>query len=80
MHPTDGFVPNEATAVRIGDAVATAAYGEDTTSKERPFRAHLRGDIWTVKGTLHPQGALGGTAVVKLRKSDGKILFLMHQE
>lgn len=80
IHPKDGFVPDEATAVRIGEAVAIAQYGEKQISKERPFEARLREGIWTVAGTLHPQGAFGGTAVVKLRKTTGEIVFMVHQE
>lgn len=78
--PGKGFVPDEGTAARIGDAVATARYGEEMISKERPFRARLYGNTWVVIGTLHPEGALGGTAVVKISKYDGRILFLVHQQ
>jgi hypothetical protein len=80
VHPKNGFVPDEATAVRIGEAVAIAQYGEKQISKERPFEARLRGSIWTVAGTLHPQGAAGGTAVIQLSKTDGRIVFMTHQE
>ena len=80
VHPKNGFVPDEATAVRIGEAVAIAQYGEKQISNERPFEARLRGGIWTVAGTLHPQGAAGGTAVIQLSKVDGRIVFMTHQE
>lgn len=80
IRPRDGFVPNETTAIRIAEAVAIGQYGEQTISKERPFRAKLHGGIWTVMGTLHPQGIFGGTAVVKLSKADGRVLFVIHQE
>jgi NTF2 fold immunity protein len=80
MHPKDGFVPDEATAAKIGEVAAIAQYGEKTISQERPFRARLYGATWLVIGTLHPEGALGGTAVVKVSKTDGRILFMMHQE
>jgi NTF2 fold immunity protein len=80
MHPKNGFVPDEATAVQIGEAVAMAQYGEQRISRELPFRARLHGDVWTVMGALHPQGVFGGTAVVKLSKLDGRVLFLIHQE
>ena len=77
--PAKGFVPDESTAVKIGEAVAAAQYGEQTIAKERPFRARLYGNTWLVHGTLHPQGVYGGTAVVKVSKQDGRILFLTHQ-
>ena len=80
LHPKDGFVPDESTAVKIGEAAALAQYGAATISREEPFRARLRGDLWTVKGTLHPEGSYGGTAVVQLSKTDGRILFMTHQE
>jgi NTF2 fold immunity protein len=80
IHPIKGFAPDESTAVKIGEAAAVAQYGEKRISDERPFRARLYGDTWIVKGTLHPQGALGGTAVVKAGKADGRILFMTHQE
>ena len=77
--PKNGFVPDESTAVKIGEAAAIAQYGEEAISQEMPFRARLYGDTWLVIGTLHPQGALGGTAVIKIRKTDGRILFMTHQ-
>ncbi len=79
IHPKNGFVPDESTAVKIGEAVAIAQYGEKQISKEMPFEARLRGGIWTVVGTLHPQGAFGGTAVIQLSKTDGRIVFMTHQ-
>ena len=77
--PGNGFVLDELTAVRIGEAVAIGRYGEKTISEERPFRAKLYGNTWLVIGTLHPEGICGGTAVIKISKYDGRILFLTHQ-
>lgn len=80
LRPKNGFVPDESTAVKIGEAVAVAQYGEKTISEERPFRARLYGNTWIVQGTLHPRGVPGGTAVVKVSKADGRILFMTHQQ
>jgi hypothetical protein len=79
IQPKNGFVPDESTAVKIGEAAAAAQYGEKTILGEKPFQARLYGETWIVKGTLHPRGALGGTAVIELNKSDGKIAFMTHQ-
>lgn len=81
--PKEGFVPNAETAVKVGEAVLMPVYGEKQIVAERPFKATLQGDVWTVEGTLHcggPHGAPcpGGTAVVKISKSSGQILFMMH--
>jgi hypothetical protein len=79
IRPKNGWVPDEATAIRIGEAVAIAQWGEAKIAKERPFKARLRNDVWTIHGTLHPQGAFGGTAVVQLSKSTGAVLLALHQ-
>ena len=73
-------MPDEATAAAIVESVALAQYGREMIEKEKPFRARLYGDVWLVHGGLHPQGAYGGTAVVKVARKDGGILFLTHQE
>lgn len=77
--PKDGFVPDEKTAIRIAEAVLISIYGETQVNSERPFKAVLNGQVWTIKGTL-PSHLTGGTAVVKLSKHDGRILFLTHQK
>jgi NTF2 fold immunity protein len=79
LHPKNGFVPDEVTAIRIAEAVAIAQWGEKQISTERPFKARLRGAIWTVKGTL-PKLVPGGTAVVQLNKMTGTVVFAVHQQ
>ena len=80
IRPKSGWVPDEITAIRIAEAIAIAQWGEMRIAKERPFRARLQGNIWTIHGTLHPQGAFGGTAVVQLSKTSGAVLLAVHQE
>lgn len=81
--PEHGFVPNAETASKIGEAVLIPVYGEQRIVGERPFKASLKGDVWTVEGTLNcggPPGSMckGGTAVVKISKTSGQILEMMH--
>lgn len=80
VRPRNGFVPNAKTAVQIGEAVLIPVYGEKQIGSERPVTAKLQGDVWIVTGTLNcgtPQ-CDGGTAVVKISKASGQILFMMH--
>ena len=78
--PQEGYVPDAATAVKIGEAVLLPIYGEKVLKEERPFTARLeKPDVWRVEGTL-PEGYMGGTAVVKISKKDGTILFLVHYQ
>jgi len=78
--PAKGFVPDETTAVRIAEAVLIPIYGEERIKAERPFKAGLKGGIWTVQGFLDWHRYQGGTAIIKIAKSDGRILFVTHQQ
>jgi hypothetical protein len=51
--PQKGFVPNEATAIKIAEAVLAATYGQERVNQEKPLEAHLGMDIWTVLGTVN---------------------------
>jgi hypothetical protein len=75
--PKDGFVPDAATAARIGEAVCIPIYGEAKCAAERPFKATLKDATWTVEGSL-PAGTKGGVVAVEIAKADGKILKVSH--
>ena len=73
-------VPDAETAVKAAEAALIPVYGEKKILSERPFKAILDGDVWTVMGTLHcgaPRCA-GGTTEVKISKSSGKVLRMGH--
>jgi hypothetical protein len=77
--PDKGFVPDSATAIRIAEAVWIPIYGEKLVAGEKPYRATLRGDTWTVTGSL-PEGFEGGTAIAEISKRDGRILRVIHEQ
>ena len=79
--PKNGFVPDKATALKIAIAVWLPIYG-NVIYKEQPFNAVLENEIWTVSGSL-PKATfggvtLGGVAVIRIQKKDGKILIVTH--
>ena len=84
--PKSGYVPDSNTAVKIAEAVLVPVYGEKQILAERPFTAKLTEGVWTISGTLRcPDGAggttthcVGGVAVVRVSKLDGRILYMMH--
>src|SRR5262245_11890322 len=77
VRPKDGYVPNAETAVKIAEAVLEPVYGKETLNQEKPLKAVQQGDVWRVAGTLPPYSK-GGTAVVKISKFSGEILFMGH--
>lgn len=85
--PKSGFIPNQETAVKVAEAILIPVYGEKQVVSERPYQAQLDGDVWTVSGTLYcgdpprrSSSCNGGTAVVKLSKRDGRVLFMIHYQ
>ena len=75
--PPNGFVPDAATAARIAEAVWIPIYGAEQIAKEKPFKATLKGDVWTVTGALSPD-TVGGVAEANVSKRDGRILRVIH--
>ncbi len=77
--PKEGFVPDAATAMKIAEAVWTPIYGEKEIAEQKPFRATLKEDVWTVLGSFnHPPSWSGGVAVAEISKTTGQILRVSH--
>jgi len=78
--PKSGYAPDAATAIAIARAVLVSIYGLKTIQDEEPLRAELKGDVWTVIGTLNARYTSGGTAILQLRKDSGAIVFVIHTQ
>ena len=84
--PTLGFVPDSITAIRVAEAVLIPIYGEQRVASERPFKAVLKDDAWEITGTFYCPAAkddnevhcFGGTAVVRISRTDCRILYVSH--
>ena len=80
--PPNGFVPDSLTAVRIAEAVLRPIYVAEVLDAERPLRATLSGNTWTVEGSTPRVSPgtdyIGGVAVVEISKTDGRILRVSH--
>jgi hypothetical protein len=84
--PPDGYVPDSTTAIRVAEAVLVPIYGKKQIDSELPLNAELKDGVWTVTGTLHcpdrkggDTGACdGGVALVRISKTDARILSMTH--
>lgn len=73
----NGYVPDEATAIKVAEAIWLPIYGNDIYDKQ-PFQAKLSNDsIWIVEGSLRPD-ELGGVPYAEIQKSDCKIIKVIH--
>jgi hypothetical protein len=83
--PKNGFVPNGTVALAIAEAVLVPVYGKTVINSERPFKAVLKDNFWTITGSVPcdgPPGAIcpGGAAEVRISKRTGQILFMTHYQ
>ncbi len=75
--PSNGFVPDSLTAVRVAVAILTPIYGQEQIRKELPLVATLADSTWTVHGSL-PAGTVGGVASIQLSKRDARVIRVSH--
>jgi hypothetical protein len=75
--PKSGFIPDEATAIKVAEAILSPIYGEKQILGERPFHATLNDGTWTVSGSL-PKGWDGGVATIRIDKKTGGVISYIH--
>jgi hypothetical protein len=75
--PAHGFIPDEQTAIKVGEAILSPIYGENQIRHEEPFHAILSAGVWTVSGSLPPNSD-GGVAVIRLDKKTGAVISYIH--
>ncbi len=75
--PPAGYVPDEATAIKIAVAVWEPIYGAEHIAAEKPYHATLHNGVWIVTGSL-PKQMLGGVAIAEITKQDGRIIRVSH--
>ena len=77
--PSQGIIPDEATAVKVAEAVFPPIFGGEEVTKFFPYHARLKGGVWTVYGTLKP-GSRGGTPQMTIQKKDGRVIEVWHSQ
>jgi len=68
--PKIDLVPDEETAIRIAEAIWLPVYGWEMIERQKPFRAELENDVWTVRGSLR-EGSAAGVVVARISKANG---------
>lgn len=73
----NSVIPDAETAAKVAEAILVPIYGAERIEKERPLRAELHGDTWTVVGTAKNM-LYGGSATLEISKSKGCIISISH--
>lgn len=83
--PKEGVVPNETVALATAEAVLIRLFGKSIIDSERPLKAVLKSNIWTITCSLpcdgpHRAVCPGGIAELRISKRTGNILFMTHYQ
>jgi hypothetical protein len=73
------IIKSKEAAISIAEKFLFHIYGEDKIKDERPYESYKFGKYWTIKGTL-PKGWDGGTFLIILDATDGKVLRITHDK
>jgi hypothetical protein len=73
--PIAGCVPDADTAIRIAESVWIPLWGVEAVKAQKPFRADLTDEIWTVRGSP-PGDQTTRPMVAMIKKTDCSILRL----
>ncbi len=77
--PENGVVPTAKVAFQIAEPILINVYGKENIESEKPFSINLEADVWIIEGSLE-EGYDGGVAYIEIRKSDGKVLTVIHTQ
>lgn len=69
----NGVIPDGDTAIAIAEAIFQPVFGKEYSANFVPYHARFNDGVWTVYGTPK-EGSRGGTPMLKVQKSDGKVL------
>lgn len=79
--PSAGYVPDEATASAIAEAILVPIYGRPSIDRQKPFNVSLDNDVWTVSGQMRKvEGHVvkGGVFRIEISKQDGSVKAHSH--
>jgi len=70
-------VKDKQTAISVAEAMLFSIYGKENIVRQQPYETHLIDGYWVVNGTL-PKDWVGGTFLIIINSTDGKVLKLTH--
>lgn len=79
--PSNGYVPDEAAAIAVAEAILVPIYGKESIEGQKPFLVSLQNDVWTVYGPLPTQKdklVLGGVFRIQISQRDASVLNHTH--
>lgn len=77
FRPDSGVVGDSITAIQLGEVYISHIFGASILKLQLPLEARLEGEHWRVNGVL-PPNHLGGVAVVRISREDGRIIQIFH--
>ena len=73
----DTLIKDKETAIKISEAMLFEIYGRDNIITQRPFEINFIDGYWILNGTL-PEKMKGGTFLIIIQATNGKVIKLTH--
>jgi hypothetical protein len=70
-------IKDKETAISVAEAILFSIYGKENIIRQRPYESYLINGYWVLNGTL-PLDCEGGTFLIILNSTDGKVIKLTH--
>ncbi|RIJ34014.1 NTF2 fold immunity protein [Pontibacter oryzae] len=70
-------IKDKPTAISVAEEMLFSIYGKENIVRQRPYESHLIDGYWVLNGTL-PKDWVGGTFLIIINSTDGKVIKLTH--
>jgi hypothetical protein len=70
-------IKDKSTAIGVAEEMLFRIYGKENIVKQRPYESYLIDGYWVINGTL-PHNWVGGTFLIILNSTDGKVIKQTH--
>jgi NTF2 fold immunity protein len=71
------IVKDEATAIKIAEAILVNIYGQECLDRERPYEIYRFDRHWVLRGTMAEE--LGGTFLIIIDAKTAEVLRITHE-
>ena len=73
----DTLIKDKETAITIAETILYKIYGKENITAQQPYEVNLIDGYWILNGTL-PENMVGGTFLIIIDATNGRIIKLTH--
>jgi hypothetical protein len=71
------IIKDSSTAISVAEPILFSIYGKNNITQQRPYETYFIDNYWIIGGTL-PKKSVGGTFLIIMDASNGRIIKITH--